>query len=562
MLKSKLFGKKTGFQEVEFSCTVNFLSEQDSLTVAYNKEWLGSQLFAVVCAHLNLAEKDFFALRYLDNNKHRCWIDAKKLIRKQAKNVMEFEFRVRFYPSDPSKLKEQLTRYLLFVQLERDLKHGRLLPSSTQLIQLSALQLQAHYEDCEIEDVHEMLSKNARYFSQQVLQQRNNMRGTEAAEAESTFIHMCLQLPTYGVDPVPARDMMGEMVFVGMNHAGVIILKDSCVAMHLPWKEVVKVDYHAKLLTIRSPKGGSTFLKLLSTEACKLLWKSILQQQAFFTLEWSGDARKVRANRGLFRRSSSFRFKGLCESEVWRSVTSLNRIEPPVYRSLSRASYNLGGSQSVPPSLTTSSFNHSGSLRSTSPPISPILPRLPLTEEDETPKAEEADESITAVIKQTTETAKTTKTAATPATPPTPPTPLTPIIAVTVAVKQAGRQGEARSGVEAVIKEESGCADEDFHSISEHSELMEGDAEVLVSSSHAGSTTGWHEGGRNGGREKEGGLDKRGERGDELDKLDGLDNGDGDMGSLKRIEHLFYKHAILLLFIAILYALFSFDIIF
>lgn len=91
---------------------------------------------------------------------------------------------------------------------------------------------------------------------------------------------------------------------------------------------------------------------------------------------------------------------------------------------------------------------------------------------------------------------------------------------------------------------------------------MEGDAEVLVSSSHAGSTTGWHEGGRNGGREKEGGLDKRGERGDELDKLDGLDNGDGDMGSLKRIEHLFYKHAILLLFIAILYALFSFDIIF
>ena len=38
-------------------------------------------------------------------------------------------FRVKYYPEDPGALREEITRYHLFLQLKRDLFHGRLLCS-------------------------------------------------------------------------------------------------------------------------------------------------------------------------------------------------------------------------------------------------------------------------------------------------------------------------------------------------------------------------------------------------------------------------------------------------
>lgn len=37
-----------------------------------------------------------------------------------------FSFRVKFYPPDPFRLKEEITRYQVYLQLKRDLLHGRL----------------------------------------------------------------------------------------------------------------------------------------------------------------------------------------------------------------------------------------------------------------------------------------------------------------------------------------------------------------------------------------------------------------------------------------------------
>ena len=51
-----------------------------------------------------------------------------KSIHKQVKelNPVLFSFRVKFYPPDPFRLKEEITRYHIFLQLKRDLLHGRL----------------------------------------------------------------------------------------------------------------------------------------------------------------------------------------------------------------------------------------------------------------------------------------------------------------------------------------------------------------------------------------------------------------------------------------------------
>lgn len=54
-----------------------------------------------------------------------------------------FSFRVKFYPPDPFKLKEEIIRYQIFLQLKRDLLHGRLCCSNEDAAMFAALVVQS-----------------------------------------------------------------------------------------------------------------------------------------------------------------------------------------------------------------------------------------------------------------------------------------------------------------------------------------------------------------------------------------------------------------------------------
>nr|XP_028572072.1 FERM domain-containing protein 3-like [Podarcis muralis] len=56
-------------------------------------------------------------------------------------------FRVKFYPHEPLKIKEELTRYLLYLQIKRDIFHGRLLCSFSDAAFLGACIVQAEFGD-------------------------------------------------------------------------------------------------------------------------------------------------------------------------------------------------------------------------------------------------------------------------------------------------------------------------------------------------------------------------------------------------------------------------------
>ncbi|KOX75862.1 FERM domain-containing protein 3 [Melipona quadrifasciata] len=58
-----------------------------------------------------------------------------------------FSFRVKFYPPDPLRLKEEITRYQVYQQLKRDLLHGRLYcsPGEAALLAGCIVQRKAEY---------------------------------------------------------------------------------------------------------------------------------------------------------------------------------------------------------------------------------------------------------------------------------------------------------------------------------------------------------------------------------------------------------------------------------
>lgn len=59
-------------------------------------------------------------------------------------NPILLSFRVKFYPPDPFRLKEEITRYQIYLQLKRDLLHGRLYCTANESAQLGALILQSN----------------------------------------------------------------------------------------------------------------------------------------------------------------------------------------------------------------------------------------------------------------------------------------------------------------------------------------------------------------------------------------------------------------------------------
>ncbi|KAJ8024591.1 Band 4.1-like protein 5 [Holothuria leucospilota] len=64
----------------------------------------------------------------------------------------KFTFRVKFYSSEPNNLHEEITRYIFFLQLKKDILDGRLVPPYDTSVELAALSLQSELGDYDPEE--------------------------------------------------------------------------------------------------------------------------------------------------------------------------------------------------------------------------------------------------------------------------------------------------------------------------------------------------------------------------------------------------------------------------
>ncbi|MFH4983703.1 hypothetical protein AB6A40_010412 [Gnathostoma spinigerum] len=107
------------------AATVEFL-DSTSHVFYVPKKAEGFELFDKVASHINLNEKEYFALSYDDTNGQRHWLRDSKRIAKQLKgHPWQFNFEVKFYPPDPSSLTDDSARYQLYLQVRNDIFTGR-----------------------------------------------------------------------------------------------------------------------------------------------------------------------------------------------------------------------------------------------------------------------------------------------------------------------------------------------------------------------------------------------------------------------------------------------------
>ncbi|XP_075752901.1 FERM domain-containing protein 5 isoform X2 [Pelodiscus sinensis] len=325
--------------EREHSCTVRLLDDSE-YTCTIQRDAKGQYLFDLLCHHLNLLEKDYFGIRFVDPDKQRHWLEFTKSVVKQMRAQPPFTmcFRVKFYPTDPAALKEEITRYLVFLQIKRDLYHGRLLCKTSDAALLAAYILQAEIGDYDPGKHPEGYSSKFQFFPKhsEKLERKiaeihkTELSGQTPATSELNFLRKAQTLETYGVDPHPCKDVSGNAAFLAFTPFGFVVLQGNKRIHFIKWNEVTKMKFEGKTFYLYEKKIVLTYFAP-TPEACKHLWKCGIENQAFYKLEKSSQVRTVSSS-NLFFKGSRFRYSGRVAKEVMESSAKIKREPPEIHR--------------------------------------------------------------------------------------------------------------------------------------------------------------------------------------------------------------------------------------
>uniref|UniRef100_A0A3B3ZYK4 FERM domain-containing protein n=1 Tax=Periophthalmus magnuspinnatus TaxID=409849 RepID=A0A3B3ZYK4_9GOBI len=319
-------------------CHVTLLDGTD-YTCEVEKRVKGQYLFFKVCEHLNLMEKDYFGLTYKDNHDHK------------------FSFNVKFYPPDPSLLTEDLTRYLLCLQLREDVASGKLPCSFVTHALLGSYTLQAELGDYEPDqpkplDYMSQLTfapNQNKEMEEKILELHKSHRGMTPAQADVQFLENAKKLSMYGVDLHHAKvtlDSEGVDIMLGVCANGLLVYKDKLRINRFAWPKILKISYKRNNFYIKIRPGeaeqfeSTVGFKLQNHRLAKRLWKVCVENHSFFRLNTPEPPNKAR----FLTLGSKFRYSGRTQAQTRVASSLIDRPAPNFERTSSkRISRSLDG---------------------------------------------------------------------------------------------------------------------------------------------------------------------------------------------------------------------------
>uniref|UniRef100_A0A671K5H2 Band 4.1-like protein 2 n=1 Tax=Sinocyclocheilus anshuiensis TaxID=1608454 RepID=A0A671K5H2_9TELE len=334
-------------------CHVTLL-DGSQFSCEVEKRAKGQYLFFQVCEQLNLLEKDYFGLSFKDNAEQRCWLDPTKEIKRQIRNSQwQFAFSVKFYPPDPSQLTEDITRYLLCLQLRQDIASGRLPCSFVTHALLGSYTLQAELGDHDPEEHRldcisdfQFAPNQTKELEEKVVELHKSHRGMTPAQSDAQFLENAKKLSMYGVDLHHAKDSEGVDIMLGVCANGLLIYKDRLRINRFAWPKILKISYKRSNFYIKIRPGeaeqfeSTVGFKLPNHRAAKRVWKVCVEHHTFFRLVSPEQPTKTK----FLTLGSKFRYSGRTQAQTRQASSLIDRPTPYFQRTSSkRISRSLDG---------------------------------------------------------------------------------------------------------------------------------------------------------------------------------------------------------------------------
>ncbi|XP_075941377.1 protein 4.1-like isoform X12 [Anarhichas minor] len=329
-------------------------------TCTVEKRAHGVQLFDKVCEHVNLLERDYFALSFRDMDNNKNWLDPAKEMKKQVRGVpWNFSFNVKFYPPDPAQLSEDITRYFLCLQLRQDIVSGHLPCSFATHTVLSSYTVQSELGDydpdeCGSDYVSELCfaPNQTKEMEEKIIELHKTYRGMTPVEAEMHFLDNVKKLSMYGVDlhhakmvgsrfdclpSAQSEDSEDVAIMLGVCSSGLLVYRDRLRINRFSWPKILKLSYKRNNFYIKIRPGefdqfeSTIGFKLLNHRSAKRLWKVCVEHHSFFRLVSPEETPKKFLNLG-----SKFRYSGRTQIQSRRASAQISRPAPHFPRCISK----------------------------------------------------------------------------------------------------------------------------------------------------------------------------------------------------------------------------------
>nr|CAD2193297.1 unnamed protein product [Meloidogyne enterolobii] len=330
---------------------VNYLDDSQ-LNFHIHKNALGSVLLDLVIAQMGLMERDYFGLTFYDDQKLQHWLYPDKKIKKQLKGVqLEFFFKVKFYPPNPTQLLEDFSRHLLYLQLRKDVYSERLPVSFAAQASLGSLVAQAELGDYQPSENYAQLLSSVKIaqltseqeqFCNKVGDLHKLHRGLTRTEAELAYLNECKSLAMYGIHLYPAKDSKNKPIQIGISSVGISIFNDQMRVHRFSWAGIIKIEYRKNKFGIRlkpgeldqsQKKSTTVSYALVDYKHAKLVWRCGVEHHVFFRLVQPETKHK---NSFLSFGSARFRYTGRTNIQS-QMVSQLFETNAPTSASLSKS---------------------------------------------------------------------------------------------------------------------------------------------------------------------------------------------------------------------------------